>query len=648
MRVLGMSCPRMVLSVCSAPLCAFRAAFGTLMLVHVVRLHLFGLYHRSLVLPRFHFDLGLSVPVPSSATAGAVHLTALGVAALGIALGVRTRACAAVFAVLYGWFVLCERTMFNNHFYLYTVLSGLLALVEARQRFALVRRAGRAADGGSCLWWERAALRVQLCIVYAYAGVAKLNSDWLLHGEPMASKLRESARQYEHSMPWRHEALCSHELALLVSLGGVCVDLALPVLLLLRSPRGRALGLAVSTLFHASNLLLWQLGEFPLVMLATNLLFLDELSLRPLRGDGGCNSGGADMSSRDAGSPPSTTTTKERATAATTAAPVRGEARLCAVAAAAHLVVQLLLPLRPLLASGFDPLDAVHTKAHTLLSWRFMAVTTRNWVNATLRSEPLGASVLMTRTYNKLHVLHANGSRAPLQLQLDLEPRQVGYMAYTAPMLLQYARRAAARHADAGGGRGGGGEGGGAAAVQVRGELWSAINGRPLQRFVDPSVDLASATLPSWRRPEWVLPLLHEYGDRRWRARLRWLRRRLEGEGGHNELALFADRPGGVFEEELPAIGGFPARALLVPLDGRLRVVTPSGARELAPPEWDDGNGGNGEPVALRPRAAPVAIPFGAKHRVESVGDRTTCWAYVYGIDAAAELRALRGAGVGV
>lgn len=622
----------------SGPLCAFRAAFGTLMLVHVVRLHLFGLYHRSVLLPGFHFHLGLSVPVPASVAAGAAHLTALGVAALGIALGVRSRACAAVFAVLYGWFVLCERTMFNNHFYLYAVLSGLLALVEARQRFALVCRAGRAADGASCLWWERATLRAQLCIVYAYAGVAKLNGDWLLHGEPMASKLRESARRYEHTMPRLHEALCSHELALLVSLGGVCVDLALPVLLLMRSPRGRALGLVASSLFHASNLVLWQLGEFPLVMLATNLLFLDELSLRPLRADGG--GGGGDVGSSDDGSPPATT--RGGATATTTATPANGEARLCAAAAAAHLVVQLLLPLRPLLASGFDPLDAVHTKAHTLLSWRFMTVTTRNWVNASLRSAPLGASVLMTRTYNKLHVLHANGSRAPLPLQPHLEPRQVGYMAYTAPMLLQYARHAAARHADEDGGKRG-------AVVQVRGDLWSAINGRPLQRFVDPSVDLATATLPSWRRPAWVLPLLHEYGDSRWRARLRWLRRRLEreGEGGRNELALFADRPGGVFEEELPAVGGFPARALLVPLDGRLRVVTPAGARELAPPEWDDGDGrGGGEPVAFRPRAAPVAIPFGAKHRVESVGDRTTCWAYVYGIDAAAELRALRGTGM--
>ena len=61
-------------------------------------------------------------------------------------------------------------------------------------------------------------------------------------------------------------------------------------------------------------------------------------------------------------------------------------------------------------------------------------MSTRNFVNATLRSERMGASLLMTRTYNKLALVHrTNGSRLPLPLGQRLEPRQAGYMAYTAP-----------------------------------------------------------------------------------------------------------------------------------------------------------------------------------------------------------------------
>ena len=136
------------------------------MLVHVVRLHVHGLYSRSVLMPGFHFDFGFAIPVPSSDVVGAAHLIALGVAALGLAVGVRSRACAFAFALLYGWFVLCERTMFNNHFYLYTLLAILLSLVEAQQQFTLRPRAGRAGD--RCRSWERAALRAQLCIVRAH------------------------------------------------------------------------------------------------------------------------------------------------------------------------------------------------------------------------------------------------------------------------------------------------------------------------------------------------------------------------------------------------------------------------------------------------------------------------------------------------
>ena len=54
------------------------------------------------------------------------------------------------------------------------------------------------------------ALRAQLCVVYAYAGVAKLNWDWLLHGEPMASKLVERAQrpQQLHRQVHRRSCCC--------------------------------------------------------------------------------------------------------------------------------------------------------------------------------------------------------------------------------------------------------------------------------------------------------------------------------------------------------------------------------------------------------------------------------------------------------
>ena len=71
-------------------------------------------------------------------------------------------------------------------------------------------------------------------------------------------------------------------------------------------------------------------------------------------------------------------------------------------------------------------------------------------------------------------------------------------MPYSAPMLATFARAAAERHPG----------------YAVRGELWSSINGRPLQRFVDAAADLSAVEVSALSRPPWVRTLL------RFKARL--------------------------------------------------------------------------------------------------------------------------------
>ena len=141
------------------------------------------------------------------------------------------------------------------------------------------------------------------------------------------------------------------------------------------------------------------------------------------------------------------------------------------------------------------------------------------------------------------------------------------------------------------------------------------------------------------RRPGWVLPVLAEYGEAKWRARFAWLRARLEASG--HRAAFFADAAGGVFNESFPAIEPFPARALLVPLDGKVALDAHGATRRLGPPRWEHGEGGAVE--ALVPAAAPQRVPFGAAHAVRALGPKgaTACWAYVFGVDPEEEGRLL-------
>ena len=582
------------------PLCAFRVAFGLLMVVHAGRLHAHGMYERAVRIPalRFPYDIvgiELALALPTSAAGELMHLGGLVIAALGIAFRVWPRACAAAFAVGYTAFVLSDRTIFNNHYYLYALVAALLALCGS--------------DTPTAPAWHRGLFRLQVVVVYFYAGVAKLHADWLVHHQPMATKLVEEAAVYN---PHLASILRLPEAAQLISLGGAVFDLAIGPMLLLDA--SRPLAFALTFAFHLTNHAVWSLGEFPTVMLATNLAFCDALPSSLL----------SHPFARRILHVPHVPAEGRR--------PSGRSSRAAMAIGILYALGQLLLPLRPMLVHGMDFIDATHVKTHTLLSWRMMAVTTRNFVSVSLRSEEIGASVDMTRTYNRLYLHRLNGTRELIPLTPYLEPRQAGYMPYSPHMLVRFARDAAVRyrcHAVRDG-------------CRVVGDLWSGINGRPLQRFVDPTVDLATATIPWLARPEWVRPVIEEYGNATWRARVGSLRARLRA--SNHTLACLADVAGGTFYESFPKVDPFPARALVVLLHGRIAVDVAEAVEAeaeavtthaLEPPTWSDATAMQ---VTMTPRSAPVAVPFGRRHAVRTIlgPSRSALWCYVFGTAAAA------------
>ena len=198
-------------------------------------------------------------------------------------------------------------------------------------------------------------------------------------------------------------------------------------------------------------------------------------------------------------------------------------------------------------------------------------------------------------------------------------------MPYTPHMLLQFARHVLSE-------RPGCAAADGSPRCRVEGNLWSSINGRPLQRFVRRGTDLAAVEVPLLDRPSWVLPLLRHYGSSVWRARLRWLSARLAAV--NHSVAFIADDAGGAFDEVFPRIDPFPAQALLLPLDGHIVLETRAADGQLravapAPPEWELDTFGQPRLLAREP---PRPVPFGAAHAVRTRGPGTACWAYVFGV----------------
>ena len=98
-------------------------------------------------------------------------------------------------------------------------------------------------------------------------------------------------------------------------------------------------------------------------MIATNLLFLEPSDLRLLgpRQPRARAVEGAVEGVADGAAPPATDDPREAARAMGAVQP----GRRALAAARVLLAVQLVLPLRPLLASGLDPLDAVSAALRT-------------------------------------------------------------------------------------------------------------------------------------------------------------------------------------------------------------------------------------------------------------------------------------------
>jgi hypothetical protein len=293
---------------------AFRAAFGALLVVLVARYFLHGWIDAQFHEPRHFFPWpGLEGVRPWPRPWMHVHFAALGLLGVSLAAGWLPRVSALLFGLGFTYVWLIDRTNYLNHYYLISLLCGILAVVPA----------GRTVPA-----WGLGLLRFQVGVVYFFAGVAKLGEDWLLRGQPLRLWLLQT-----EGVPALHEP----GVAVALSWAGAAFDLAIPFLLLARRTRLASFGVLV--LFHAATAVLFPIGLFPWVMVVAALVFFPP-----------------DWPRRLWGAPP-----------APTAPPARPSRALVA-ALAAYALLQVVLPFRHWLYPG----DVLWNEEGFRFSWRVM------------------------------------------------------------------------------------------------------------------------------------------------------------------------------------------------------------------------------------------------------------------------------------
>jgi vitamin K-dependent gamma-carboxylase len=254
------------LPVDAASLAAFRILFGCVMGVAMIRFLAKGWVKTLYLDPVFHFPW-CSWITPWPGNGMYFHIAALIVLVFGIAVGFCYRFCAILFCAGFTYLEFIDRTTYLNHYYLVSLLSGLLIFLPAHCKWSVDARLNSQVASETIARWQIGLLRFQIGVVFVFAGLAKLNPDWLFSAQPMRMWLMARS-----DLPVIGSWLAEPSVAYAASWFGALYDLSVPFLLLW--PRTRVVALGALIFFHGMTALLFPIGMFPWIMITASLLFL--------------------------------------------------------------------------------------------------------------------------------------------------------------------------------------------------------------------------------------------------------------------------------------------------------------------------------------------------------------------------------------
>jgi len=438
----------------------FRVFYGLVLGISMLRFLAYGWIERLFLQP-FQFKYyGFEWVMPLARE----QMHTLFVVMLGLALamtvGLAFRVAASLFAIGLAYVQLIDVTTYLNHYYLAALLAGLLAVSPAGKRWsldALIRAKFRAFQGRpsalpgaqvSSVWlWL---FRFQIAVVYTFAGLAKLQPDWLLHAQPLRIWLAAST-----SLPVIGKLFTWPGVAL--SWCGFLFDSTIVWFLLHR--RTRVPAYLVVIVFHVFTRVLFPIGMFPAIMVLSALVFFSPswprhaVSVMRSAWDRAERAFGA------AGKIPSVLRheiTGSHGQPSASLSTVGVMPRVGLGLAAAYCAFQLLFPLRFLVYGG----NVLWHEQGMRFSWRVM-----------VRAKG-GATTFIVRDERNGHVYHVNP-------HTYLTGMQESEMSSQPDLILQLAHHIAKDFARRG-----------IHPVSVRADTHVSLNGRRSTAMIDPNVDL--------------------------------------------------------------------------------------------------------------------------------------------------------------
>ncbi|MEX2349980.1 MAG: HTTM domain-containing protein [Flavobacteriaceae bacterium] len=436
----------------AAPLAVFRIGFGLMMLISIIRFWGYGWIDKLYIQPKFYFSYyGFEWVKPLGEWTYLIFFIC-GLSALFVAIGLKYRLSIIVFFLSFTYIELMDKTTYLNHYYFISVLSFLMLFLPANAYFSIDNLL-RKKQFTTIPKWNIDAIKLLIGIVYFYAGLAKINSDWLFKAMPLKIWLPS-----KYDLPFIGEKLLQQEwFHYAMSWGGMFYDLLIPFLLLYRKTRVFAFVLVV--FFHVFTRVLFPIGMFPYIMIVGSLIFFDaglhhkiidkiKAALKFFR-------------------------VKTKALPTQTFTP--SNQKIITSVLIVFFVVQLLLPFRYVLYPG----ELFWHEQGYRFSWRVMLMEKRGHAYFKVVNPEKG-------TY--FYVDNTDFLTGFQEKQMSTQP----------DFILEYAHYLGERFKAQGHGP-----------IEIYVESYVALNGRRSQPFIDPNVDLLKQ-YESFRPKTWILPFKDE------------------------------------------------------------------------------------------------------------------------------------------
>jgi hypothetical protein len=216
----------------------------------------------------FHYK-GFAWITPPGAMGVYVLFSVLVLTAILLGAGAFFKINTLIFSLAFSYVALIDKSNYLSYYYFVIILSVMLLLSPAHRLFSLdlIRKPSIRVD--YIPTWFMLALKVQVLLVFFFAGMGKLNYDWLFEGRPVSIWLMAAMQDFG----WEIDLTGNFKwVAIIISWFLILSDFIFPHFLM--DNKTAAGAFRIFLLMQFLSMLLFPVGFFPVLFCVSCLIFL--------------------------------------------------------------------------------------------------------------------------------------------------------------------------------------------------------------------------------------------------------------------------------------------------------------------------------------------------------------------------------------